>query len=120
MVIVQTLSGRTAAAADGLNDDIKWTPNARNSIKINRSVSSRKYRIRLYADTKQEAMLFSASGRKPKLYQLYLFDLGGKLISQASIAHKQTTLVRMQTKGTYLFEVFTDDERIESGKVLVN
>jgi len=90
------------------------------SIKINRSLTSKKYRIRLYPDTKQEAMFFSASGPKEKLYQLFLFDLGGRLITQASIAHKQTTLVKMKTKGTYLFEVFSDDEKIESGEVLVN
>ena len=90
------------------------------SIKINRSLVSKKYRIRLYPDMKQEAVFFSASGPKQKFYQLYLFDLSGRLISQASIAHKQTTLIEMKTKGTYLFEVFSDDEKIESGEVLVN
>ena len=93
---------------------------AGKSIKINRSLVSKKYSIRLYADMKQEAVFFSASGPKQKFYQLYLFDLTGRLISQASIAHKQTTLVEMKTKGTYLFEVFSDDEKIESGEVLVN
>jgi len=119
MMFVHTFSIRTADVANTFTDPSRLIP-ATKSIKISRSISSRKYRIRLYADTNQEAMLFSASGRKPKLYQLYLFDLGGKLISQASIAHNETTLVRMQTKGTYLFEVFSDDERIESGEVLVN
>lgn len=90
------------------------------SIKINRSLTSRKYKIKLYTDYKQEAMFFSASGPKQKIYQLYLFDLAGTLIKQATVLHKQTTLVQMNNKGTYLFEVFSDDERIESGEVLVN
>ncbi|HSB93624.1 MAG TPA: T9SS type A sorting domain-containing protein [Flavitalea sp.] len=98
----------------------KFVIDAARSIKINRSLVSKKYRIKLYPDMKQEAVFFSASGPKQKFYQLYLFDLTGKLISQASIAHKQTTLVEMKTKGTYLFEVFSDDEKIESGEVLVN
>jgi hypothetical protein len=98
----------------------KFFTHAGKSIKINRSLVSKKYRIRLYADMKQEAVFFSASGPKQKYYQLYVFDLTGRLISQASIAHKQTTLVEMKTKGTYLFEVFSDDEKIESGEVLVN
>jgi hypothetical protein len=98
----------------------KIATHAAKSIKINRSLVSKKYRIRLYADMKQEAVFFSASGPKQKYYQLYLFDLAGRLISQASIAHKQTTLVEMKTKGTFLFEVFSDDEKIESGEVLVN
>ena len=102
------------------NANNKFFVNDGKSIKINRSLISKKYRIRLYPDMKQEAVFFSASGPKEKFYQLYLFDLSGKLISQASIAHKQTTLVEMKMKGTYLFEVFSDDEKIESGEVLVN
>jgi hypothetical protein len=102
------------------NTSSKFVIHAGKSIRINRSLVSKKYRIRLYPDMKQEAVFFSASGPKQKYYQLYLFDLAGKLISQASIAHKQTTLVEMKTKGTFLFEVFSDDEKIESGEVLVN
>jgi hypothetical protein len=102
------------------NSTNKFVAHAGKSIRINRSLVSKKYRIRLYPDMKQEAVFFSASGPKQKFYQLYLFDLSGKLISQASIAHKQTTLVEMKTKGTFLFEVFSDDEKIESGEVLVN
>ena len=109
-----------AKASVRYNANNKFFVNDGKSIKINRSLISKKYRIRLYPDMKQEAVFFSASGPKEKFYQLYLFDLAGKLISQASIAHKQTTLVEMKTKGTYLFEVFSDDEKIESGEVLVN
>ena len=66
---------------------------------------------------------FSASGPVKdgdgKVYQLYLFDIEGNLIKQANIRNKQTTVLNNLEKGTYVFEVFSDDERIENGQLFV-
>lgn len=109
---------KPAAAGKTLPASVSRMP-GRNSIIINRQLVSRKHKIRLYPDVKQEAMFFYASGEKGKIYQLFLFDMSGSLIKQTSVLNKQTTLVHMDIKGTYLFEVFSNDERIESGEVHV-
>ena len=56
---------------------------------------------------------------KEKVYQLFLFDVEGNLVKQANIKNKQTTVIDNIEKGNYLFEVFSDDERIENGQVIV-
>ena len=64
-------------------------------------------------------LFFSASGEDGKVYQFYLFDMDGKLVKQTQIRNRETTLISKIEKGTYLFEVFSDDERIENGNLTV-
>ena len=90
-----------------------------HSIQINKFQSSKKNKIRLYPDAKQQVLFFSANGEDRKVYQLYLFDMDGRLINQASIRNKETTVLTNMEQGNYLFEVFTDDERIENGHLSV-
>src|ERR1700728_342620 len=90
-----------------------------HSIQVNRSLSSKKHKIRLYPDARQQVLFFSANGEDGKIYQLYLFDMDGRLVHQAQIRNKETTVLTTISEGNYLFEVFTDDERIENGSVAV-
>ena len=60
-----------------------------HSIQVSKAQSSKKIKIRLYPDARQQVLFFSANGQDGKVYQLFLF------------------------------EVFTDDERIENGQVTV-
>jgi hypothetical protein len=64
-------------------------------------------------------LFFSASGQSGKVYQLFLFDIDGKLVKQVNIRNRQTTVLNKIEKGNYVFEVFSDDERIENGQVIV-
>lgn len=90
-----------------------------DSIVVEKQFTSKKYRIRLYPGASQEVLFFSATGENGKIYQLYLFDMDGLLVKQANIKNKQTTVITDIEKGVYLFEVFSDDERIETGKITV-
>ena len=90
-----------------------------DSIVVEKQFTTKKYKIRLYPNANQEVLFFSASGEQGKIYQLFLFDMDGKLIKQANIKNKQTTVINNIEKGIYLFEVFSDDVRIENGKVTV-
>ena len=90
-----------------------------DSILIEKQFTSRKHKIRLYPNANQEVLFFSATGEERKMYQLYLFDMDGQLVKQANIKNKQTTVVTNIEKGVYLFEVFSNDERIETGTVTV-
>jgi hypothetical protein len=94
-----------------------------DTILVQKQTISKKYKIRLYPNASHEILFFSASGptnhTDGKVYQLYLFDVEGNLIKQANIRNKQTTVLNNIEKGHYVFEVFSDDERIENGQLIV-
>jgi hypothetical protein len=90
-----------------------------HSIQVSKAQTSKKHKIRLYPDARQQVLFFSANGEDGKVYQLYLFDMDGRLVSQAHIRNKETTVLTTISEGNYLFEVFTDDERIENGQLTV-
>jgi hypothetical protein len=90
-----------------------------HSIQVSKSQTSKKTKIRLFPDARQQVLFFSVNGEDGKLYQLFLFDMDGRLVSQTNIRNKETTVLANMTEGNFLFEVFTDDERIENGQVTV-
>lgn len=92
---------------------------SRDSIVVQKKVTSRKHKVKLFPNAKHEALFFNAEGQEGRVYQFYLFNVEGKLVKQANIKNNQTTIVRNLEKGNYLFEVFSDDERIENGQVIV-
>lgn len=96
-------------AADRLTGD---------TIVVRKQVSNKKYRIKLYPSANHEQLYFHAGGREGKVYQLFLFDVEGKLVRQATIKNEQTTVLRSLEKGRYSFEVFSDDERIGKGELV--
>jgi hypothetical protein len=91
----------------------------RDTILINKTLTSKKHKIRLYANADNSVIFFTASGEPGRVYQLYLFDVDGKLNKQIQIRNKETTVLTNIIKGSYLFEVFSDDERIENGQLVV-
>jgi hypothetical protein len=118
-----TLSAPTMAAAgspSGTHDPKTCSGyDTIHSIQVNKSQSSKKHKIRLYPDARQQVLFFSANGMDGKVYQLFVFDMDGRLVSQTSIRNRETTVLTNMTEGNFLFEVFTDDERIENGKLTV-
>ena len=91
----------------------------RDTILIQKQQVSRKHGIRLYPDAAHHVLFFEVKGIYGRAYQLYIFDVEGKLVKQVNIKNKQTTVLENIEKGDYLFEVFSDDERIENGQVIV-
>lgn len=89
----------------------------RDTILVNKTLSSKKHKIRLYPNADHEVLFFSAAGEPGKVYQLYLFDMDGKLTKQIQIRNRETTVLANIVKGSYVFEVFSDDERIENGHI---
>jgi len=90
-----------------------------HSIQVSKSKISKKHKIRLYPDARQQVLFFSATGEEGKVYQLFLFDMDGRLVSQTRIRSRETTVLTNISEGNFLFEVFTDDERIENGQLTV-
>jgi hypothetical protein len=91
----------------------------RDTIYITKAQTNKKYKVRMYPNAQHNVLFFSASGQSGKVYQLYLFDLDGKLFKQTHIRNKETTVLTNIVKGNYTFEVFSDDERIENGVLTI-
>lgn len=90
-----------------------------DSIFIIKQAVSRSYKIALYPDADQKVVFFSVKGEDGRAYQLFLFDLEGRLITQTEIRNRQTTVIRDLQKGTYEFDVFSDDIKIGNGQMTV-
>jgi hypothetical protein len=116
-VIICILLAASFSSATACPVPVRTYP--KDTILVQKQITSKKYRIRLYPDANNEVLFFSARGHEDKIYQLFLFDLDGKLVKQANIKNKQITVLDKIEKGNYLFEVFSDDERIENGQVII-
>ena len=96
-----------------------YSPSFTDTIVVQKQLTSKKNKIKLYPNANHQVLFFSASGQAGKVYQLFLFDIDGKLVKQVNIRNRQTTVLNKIEKGSYVFEVFSDDERIENGQVIV-
>lgn len=119
IIIVMLLA--VSSRSHAVSSEVYQSPEVHyfDSIFVEKQFTSKKYRVRLYPNANQQVLFFSASGESGRVYQLFLFDMDGTLVKQANIRNKQTTVINNLEKGVYLFEVFSDDERIENGKVTV-
>lgn len=90
-----------------------------DTIRIQKQTISRKYKIKLYPNANHEVLFFNASGGSRQGFQLYIFNLDGEMVKQALIRDKETVVIDHIDRGDYLFEVFSDDERIENGQMMV-
>jgi len=91
----------------------------KDSILVNKLLTSKKYKIKIYPGATQEVLFFNASGEDGKVYQFFLFDVEGNMVKQTQIRNKQTTILTNFNKGCYTFEVFSDDEHIENGTLTI-
>jgi lipopolysaccharide export LptBFGC system permease protein LptF len=90
-----------------------------DSILVQRKKNGRSQKVQLYPNADHQVLFFGVNGEKGKIYQLFLFDMEGKLVRQTNIRSKQTTVLNNIDKGNYIFEVFSEDERIETGQVII-
>ncbi|HLA53263.1 MAG TPA: T9SS type A sorting domain-containing protein [Flavitalea sp.] len=113
LLLTQALRLWAGSTDDGFNNPRKKA----DSIYIYKQVLNKAYRIALYPDAAQQVVFFSVTGIEGKIYQLSVFDMEGRLVKQSEIRNKQTTHIKDLEKGVYLFEVFSDDDRIGNGQL---
>jgi len=89
------------------------------TIVVNRVQGNKSHNIRLYPDARKQVLLISANTKQKKNYQFFMFDMDGKMVQHAEIPNRQTTICGKMAKGNYLFEIFSNDERIENGELTV-
>ena len=91
-----------------------------DSIIIQKSKVSKRCTISMYPNASHEVLFFSAAGREGKVFDLFIFNMEGKLMKRIQVRNRETTLLKTFEKGNYFFEVFSNDERIENGNMTIN
>ena len=91
-----------------------------DSIIVTKSQVSKNASIRIYPNATHEVLFFSVNGTEGKLYDLFIFDMEGKLLKRTQVHNRETTILKSFQKGSYFFEVFSNDERIENGNMTIN
>jgi hypothetical protein len=59
------------------------------------------------------------SSKTAQVLHFYIFDLEGTLVYQAVFKTRETKAISNLGKGTYMYNVFANDESIEEGKLIV-
>ena len=90
-----------------------------DTIYIQKNSVVKSHRISIYPDANQKVVFFSVRGEEGKVYQLYVFDIEGRLVKHVESRNKQTKVVKGIQKGSYVFEVFSDDKRIGNGQIAI-
>jgi hypothetical protein len=90
-----------------------------DTIFIQKNSVVKSHRISLYPDANQKVVFFSVRGEEGTAYQLYVFDAEGRLVKQAETRNRQTTVIKGIQKGSFFFEVFSDDKRIGNGQIAI-
>ena len=88
-------------------------------IIINKFSEKRRFKIRLYPDASRQTLLITTSGPVGNKCHFFMFDMEGKLINEADLCARETSITKKLTTGKYLFEIFCDDQRIENGTLTV-
>lgn len=89
------------------------------AVVITRNLNSKKHKVKLFAAANSKTLLFSVDGVNGKRYTIFVFDLDGKLVSQAVIGNHETGILPEVRPGGYLYEVLTEDEEVESGQLTI-
>jgi hypothetical protein len=61
----------------------------------------------------------SVSSKTDQALHFYIFDLEGTLIYQTVLKTKDKKTITDLNKGTYMYNVFANDESIEEGKLII-
>jgi hypothetical protein len=64
-------------------------------------------------------LLFRVEREDKKAYQFFVFDMNSRLVQQTRIMENEVALLTGFVKGNYLFEILSNDERVESGSISV-
>lgn len=76
--------------------------------------------VKLYPNPSTNgSVYFSAKGKEVAAYQLFIFDMDAKLIKTVKIITNQTTIIKDLPKGTYMYDIMKDDERISKGQLII-
>jgi hypothetical protein len=77
----------------------------------------RKAVVKLYPNPSYGKISITAN-TNDKLH-FYIFDLEGTLVYQTVLKGKEKKSIDNLAKGTYIYDVFENDESIEEGRIII-
>jgi len=89
------------------------------SVLVSKTQNSKKHKIRLFSNAGESRVLCSVNGVEGKKYEIYIFNVDSKLITQTNMRSGETAVLNNISKGNYLFEVLINDEHVESGQLTI-
>ncbi len=95
------------------------TPDHSITIIINKQSVKKNIDVEMLTNASLHQLLIKAGPQQNKIYHFFLFDIDGKLKAQANIRSNEKAAFVNIAKGNYFFEIFNDDERIETGQLKV-
>ena len=90
--------------------------NFSDSLKVKASVS--RNNVRLYPNPSPNGTITVNSTVNEPLH-FYVFDLEGTLLHRITLKGKEQRTITNLERGTYMYDVFKNDESIEQGKIIV-
>jgi len=100
-----------------INKSFSVQNNFSNSLKANTEVF--KNNVRLYPNPSPNGTITINSTVNESLH-FYVFDLEGTLLHRILLKGKEQKTITNLERGTYIYDVFKNDESIEQGKIIVN
>lgn len=91
--------------------------NFSNSSNVNTDPAGKKNHVRLYPNPTLNGTITVNSTLNQPLH-LYVFDLEGTLLHRIVLKGKEQRKITNLKKGTYMYDVFKNDESIEQGKII--
>jgi len=91
--------------------------NLSDSPGIKKKVRVKKNMVKIYPNPSFGKISITANTEVP--LHFYIFDLEGTLIYQTILKNKDKKNLDNLKKGTYMYDVFENDESIEEGKIIV-
>jgi hypothetical protein len=84
------------------------------------SVQEKKINVRIYPNPSPNGTIYiSSNHNSDKEIQFYVFDLEGTMMHNITLNAKGKKTITGLRKGVYMYDVFSDDESIERGKIIV-
>ena len=90
-----------------------------NTVMITKNLNNKKHKVKLFTAADYKTLLFTVDGVDDTRYTLFVFDLEGKLMIQSVILNHETGILSELPAGNYLYEVLSNDTRIENGQLKI-
>lgn len=117
LLFVLTLLLISCGAFAQINEPKKTSNIFSTSPTVKDDGDDKKVAVKLYPNPSYGKITVSTNASTP--LHFYIFDLEGTLVYQTVLKNNERKSIENLRKGTYLYDVFENDESIEEGKIIV-
>jgi hypothetical protein len=117
VIILSTLSFTAITSPVKTHEVFSVQNNFSNSSTANNAIG-KKNTIRLYPNPSPDGTI-TVNSTTNDFLNFYVFDLEGTLLHRITLKGKEHKTIKNLKTGTYMYDVFKNDESIEQGKITV-